>query len=101
MNKENSLTLQKEDLKSKHLVMSLILDLIGMMTYLVPWFGELADFAWAPISGMILIKMYKGNTGKIAGIIGFIEEIIPGLDFIPTFTITWFYTYMIQGKNNP
>jgi hypothetical protein len=32
--------------------------------------------------------MYKGNKGKIAGIISFLEEIIPFLDVIPSFTIT-------------
>ena len=40
--------------------------------------------------------MYKGTVGKVAGIFGFLEEIIPMLDFIPTFTITWVYTYIIK-----
>ena len=42
--------------------------------------------------------MYKGQTGKIAGTFSFIEEIIPGLDIIPTFTITWFYVYVFKSK---
>ena len=42
--------------------------------------------------------MYKGQTGKIAGTFSFIEEIVPGLDIIPTFTITWFYVFVINNK---
>ena len=40
--------------------------------------------------------MYKGVEGKAAGIVTFIEEIVPGLDIIPTFTLTWIYTYIIK-----
>ena len=42
------------------------------------------------------MKMYKGTTGKVAGIIGFIEEIFPFIDIIPTFTLTWLYTYVYK-----
>jgi hypothetical protein len=44
--------------------------------------------------------MYKGTIGKAAGVIAFIEEIVPGLDFIPTFTLTWLYEYYQDKKNN-
>ena len=74
--------------KYNKLVISLILDVIGMITFL--------DIIWAPLSGYIMTKMYKGNKGKVAGILSFLEEIIPGLDIIPTFTIMWFYTYVIK-----
>ena len=40
--------------------------------------------------------MYKGSIGKVGGIIAFVEEALPGLDFIPTFTLTWVYTYIIK-----
>jgi hypothetical protein len=101
MNKEVTVQYQDENLKTKQLIMSLFFDFIGMLSYLIPLFGEAIDVFWAPIAALMLIKMYKGSTGKVAGIIGFIEEFIPGLDFIPTFTITWFYTYKIKGKQNP
>ena len=45
-----------------------------------------------------MAKMYSGNKGKVAGVISFIEEIIPGLDIIPTFTIMWFYTYVFSKE---
>ncbi|CAM3928178.1 hypothetical protein FLCU109888_09410 [Flavobacterium cucumis] len=86
----------KNDKNSK-LILSLLFDGIGMLSYLVPVFGEAIDFIWAPISGILLIVMFKGAVGKLAGVFGFIEELVPFIDFIPTFTITWFYTYVIKG----
>ena len=68
-----------------------------MLSYVVPVFGETIDLIWAPISGILLVLMFKGTVGKLAGVFGFIEELIPMVDIIPTFTITWFYTYIIKG----
>jgi hypothetical protein len=50
--------------------------------------GEFTDIIWAPVSAWLMIIMYKGNTGKIAGVISFIEEILPSFDVIPKFTLT-------------
>jgi hypothetical protein len=86
--------------KYKLLILGIIFDLIGMFSYIFPGIGEYVDFIWAPIAGFLLIKMYKGNTGKIAGLIGFIEEALPFSDIIPTFTITWIYTYVFNNKLN-
>ena len=41
--------------------------------------------------------MYKGKVGKIAGIFDFVEELVPVFDFIPTFTLTWIYVYVIKA----
>lgn len=79
------------------LVLSLLFDSIGMLSYLVPVFAEVTDLFWAPISAILLIIMFKGTAGKLAGVFGFIEELLPFVDVIPTFTITWFYTYVIRG----
>jgi hypothetical protein len=76
--------------KYKMLALSLLFDAIGLITFI--------DLIWAPLSAYLMTKMYKGQTGKIAGTISFIEEIIPGLDIIPTFTLTWFYVYVIRSK---
>ena len=86
----------KSDKYSK-LLLSLLFDGIGMLSYIIPLFAEVTDVIWAPISGILLVTMYKGTVGKLAGIFGFIEELVPFIDIIPTFTITWFYTYVIQG----
>ena len=87
----------KSDKKTK-LILSLIFDGIGMLSYIVPIFAESLDIIWAPISGLLLVIMYKGSVGKIAGLFGTVEELIPLTDIIPTFTITWFYTYIIRKE---
>ena len=43
-----------------------------------------------------MTKLYSGTKGKVAGIISFVEEIIPFSDVIPTFTIMWLYTYVFS-----
>ncbi|WP_374401698.1 hypothetical protein [Flavobacterium sp.] len=83
--------------KGTMLVLSLLFDFIGMVSYFVPVFAEVTDLFWAPISGILLVVMFKGTAGKLAGVFGFIEELLPFVDVIPTFTITWFYTYVIRG----
>ena len=82
------------DKKYKKLILSIVLDIVGFFT-IIPF-----DVIWAPISGYIMTKMYKGNKGKVAGVISFLEEIISFFDVIPTFTIMWIYTYVFnkEGK---
>ena len=94
MNPENQESL--DFIKYRNLIMSVLFDAIGMLSFSVPFLGEMSDVVWAPIAGFILSKMYNGKIGKIGGIVGFIEEIIPFTDFIPTFTLTWVYTYLIK-----
>ncbi|MEO5789669.1 MAG: hypothetical protein ACOH2D_08630 [Gelidibacter sp.] len=76
--------------KNKKLVLGIVFDLIGMITFI--------DIIWAPVSGLLMSKMYAGRKGRIAGIFSFIEEILPGFDIIPSFTIMWFYTYVFSKK---
>ncbi len=82
--------------KKRDLILSILFDAIGVLSYAVPFIGEFSDVIWAPIAGIILLRMYKGTVGTVGGIIVFIEELVPGLDFIPTFTLTWIYTYWIK-----
>lgn len=89
----------KKDRKQIKLILGLLFDGIGLLSYTVPFLGEGIDLIWAPISGLLLAYMYKGTVGKVAGIIGFIEELIPMLDFIPTFTLTWLYTYVFNPED--
>ena len=86
------------DYKTGKLILGIVLDLVGMISYLIPGVLEFTDIIWAPIAAFTLANMYKGSVGKIGGIVTFIEEIIPGLDFIPTFTLTWIYEYYIARK---
>ncbi|CAN0432348.1 unnamed protein product [Ascophyllum nodosum] len=78
------------------LAISVLIDLIGMSSYTVPGLGELSDLGWAPISSALVLYLY-GNS-IFAGL-AFVEEILPGLDFIPTATIAWFLTNSEVGKN--
>ncbi|WP_338377301.1 hypothetical protein [uncultured Flavobacterium sp.] len=89
----------KSDKKTK-LILGIAFDLIGMLSYIVPVFAEVTDIVWAPISGFLMMAMYKGTTGKIAGTISFIEEAFPFIDFIPTFTLTWIYKYLIKKEKD-
>ncbi|MDT8346782.1 MAG: hypothetical protein RQ756_03190 [Flavobacteriaceae bacterium] len=82
--------------KWSKLLASLIFDGVGLLSYLIPGFGEMTDVIWAPISAYILTKFYKGNIGKASAFISFVEELAPGFDFIPTFTLTWIYAYLIS-----
>ncbi|MEZ4853830.1 hypothetical protein [Flavobacterium sp.] len=88
----------KTSTKTTKLLLSILFDFVGMLSYLFPGIGESIDIIWAPISGLLLAKMYKGNTGKVAAVIGTIEELIPFVDIIPTFTLTWIYTYLIKKE---
>ena len=81
--------------KYPKLLLSLFLDALGFVSIIFPPF----DFIWAPASGLIMTKLYKGKIGKIAGIVAFFEEAFPFTDVIPTFSIMWIYTYLIKSKN--
>ncbi|MDO5636202.1 MAG: hypothetical protein Q4G18_03020 [Myroides sp.] len=82
--------------KYRLLILGVLFDLIGMLSFTIPLIGEFSDVVWAPIAGLLLKTMYKGKIGTIGGIIAFVEEALPGLDFIPTFTLTWVYTYLLR-----
>lgn len=80
--------------KTKKLALSILFDALGYVSFIFPPF----DFVWAPASAWFMTKLYKGRQGKIAAAITFIEEALPMLDVIPTFTIMWFYTYVISSR---
>ncbi len=86
--------------KYKKLAISIIFDAVGYASFIVPGIGEFIDLAWAPASAFLITKMYKGNKGKIAAAVSFMEEIMPGLDVIPTFTLMWLYTYVFKNKTS-
>ena len=85
--------------KNKQLILGVVFDLIGMLSFTIPLVGEFSDVVWAPLAGFLMTWMYKGKVGKIAGVFTFLEEIIPFTDVIPSFTLTWIYTYLIRKKS--
>ncbi|WP_298315904.1 hypothetical protein [uncultured Aquimarina sp.] len=84
--------------KYKLLKKGIIYDLIGMASLAVPFVGPFLDIIWAPYAAKKMIDMYPGKKGKIASVITFIEEIIPGTDIIPTFTLMWLYTFVVSKE---
>ena len=87
-----------KDKKYNDLLLGFFFDGIGMLSFAIPFIGDFSDIIWAPMAGWLMTRMYKGKIGQAAGVITFIEEIIPGLDVIPTFTIMWLYTYVFKGS---
>ena len=81
------------------LLFCIVMDLIGCASYAVPALGEISDIFWAPLSAIIFFLSFGGWKGALGGIGNFIEEILPGTDFIPSFTIMWFMQYLSKKKN--
>ena len=85
--------------KTRNLFLGILFDAVGMLSFAVPYIGEFSDVVWAPIAGYLMTWMYKGTVGRVGGVVAFLEEIVPFSDFIPTFTITWMYNYLIKKQN--
>ncbi len=83
--------------KIRNLLLGLLFDAIGMLSFAIPGIGEFSDVIWAPLAAWLMTRMYKGKAGQAAGAIAFVEELVPGMDIIPTFTIMWLYTYVFSN----
>ncbi|SFW41675.1 hypothetical protein [Chitinophaga sancti] len=82
----------------------ILMDLIGCASYAVPVLGEVSDVIWAPISAIIFYRMFGGSMGAFGSVFNFMEELFPGLDFIPTFTLSWIVrriTNSIKERKSP
>lgn len=75
----------------------LLMDFIGCAVTFIPFIGELI---WAPISAFIFWRLFGFRKGFFGGIFSFIEEMIPGVDFIPTFTIMWAIQFVRQRRES-
>jgi len=75
------------------LALCILMDLVGYASFAIPILGELIDLVWAPVSALIYMKLFGFKKGFLGGMFNFIEELMPGMDIIPTFTITWFIQY--------
>ncbi len=84
------MNMKEEKVFLPNIAICIIMDVIGMATYLFPAIGEFGDIVWAPISGYVFYKLFGGRFGLIGGVLNFLEEIIPFTDIIPSFTIAWF-----------
>lgn len=86
--------------KRKYLKYSILLDLLGMASYVFPFMADLTDIVFAPIYGVLIFYLYRRNTlpAILGGLFGATEEILVFSDGIPTATIMWFYTYIFRRK---
>jgi hypothetical protein len=82
------------------LAICIVMDLIGMATYAIPGIAEIADVAWAPFSSFVLYMLFRGSIGRLGAVVNFVEEAMPGLDFIPTFTLAWLWKYVVMANRN-
>jgi len=71
----------------------LVMDILGCVFVMIPIIGPVIEMLFAPISAVIYLRLFGVRRGLFGGVFNFVEELIPGLDFIPTFTITWFVRY--------
>jgi hypothetical protein len=67
---------------------SLLVDLIGSSSYLLPIVGEGFDLGWAPAQTILIMAMYDATSPNLK-YVSFIEEIMPFTDIIPSATIGW------------
>lgn len=84
--------------KKQLLILAIIFDAFGMLTYLIPGWAEVFDFVWAPIAGLANMLMFGGWVGILGGLGTFAEEILPITDFVPSFLIMWFVKFVILAN---
>lgn len=77
------------------LILSLLVDIVGVLTYLAPGQGEFLDLILAFISKAIVNSMYLRNSHSNWVLL---EEILPFTDVIPSATIIWFMKHLGSKK---
>ena len=85
------------DLTGK-LLTSLLIDLIGSSSYLLPIVGEGFDLAWAPLQTVFIMAMYDTVSPNLK-YVSFMEEIMPFTDVVPSATIGWLMEFGPQILN--
>lgn len=86
--------------KNASLLVCVVMDLIGYATYAVPVLGEFADILWAPFSALVFFRLFGGWKGAFGGLFNFAEELLPGLDFIPSFSLMWLWQHYRSSQQS-
>ena len=71
----------------KHLIviaLCFLLDIIGILSLLIPVAGNVIDVIWAPIAGMISTALLRSSR---AGFLVFAKELLPLGDIVPLATL--------------
>lgn len=82
-------------IKKRTLLLSILFDGIGLLSYIFPVIGESIDFVWAPIAGFMAYILFGGIWGLMGGIFIFLEELMPLTDIIPSFILLWFIKFVL------
>jgi len=72
---------------------SLVIDLVGSSSYLLPLVGEAFDLGWAPAQTILIMAMYDSTSPNLK-YLSFMEEILPFTDVIPSASIGWACEYL-------
>ncbi|KAL3803302.1 hypothetical protein ACHAW5_009762 [Stephanodiscus triporus] len=70
------------------LVVSLLIDIVGSASYLIPIAGEGFDLAWAPVSMTLVGALYDGVMPSLK-YVALMEELLPFTDWVPSATVGW------------
>lgn len=85
------------------LIVSLLIDLIGSSSYLIPLAGESFDIMWAPTQTILIMAMYDDVSPNLK-YISFVEELLPLTDIVPSATMGWLTEFGLPlvtgGLNN-
>ncbi len=93
-NSDNQTKKSTDSRKWVLLVLSLVMDGMGLVSYVFPGFGEWIDVVWAPVASIANFLLYRGWLGAAGATATLIEEGLPFTDFVPTFTLTWCIKYL-------
>ena len=87
--------------KQPSLQFCLAMDAIGCIPFLaLPIIGEGFDLVWAPISAIIFYFAFGKRRAMFGAAFSMIEEIVPFMNFIPTFTIAWLWQKYVAKNEN-
>jgi len=93
---KNKLITKYNKIKRNKLIGAIIIDLVGILSFLLPIVWETGDMLWAPLSGLLIFLLFP-NRKKYA-IAGMIEEMLPFTDIIPTACLTWRLEYIKEQE---
>jgi hypothetical protein len=85
-----------KEIKNFKLLASILIDLMGMLSYLIPGAAELFDAVWAPISAVLVYYMFGRKLSWAS--FTFLEELLPFTDVVPSATIAWYVYYQKMEK---
>lgn len=83
-------------IKKFKLLSAVVIDLMGLASYVIPIVSESTDFIWGPMSGFLIFMLFPNRKGR--AISGVLEEMIPFTDFIPSAYLTWRQEYIKEHE---